>query len=307
MRSSARPGSLTVDVIVATKDRPRDVERLLTSLADQTEPPDRVLVVDAGAPPLELPRAYPFPVEIVRSEPGLVRQRNEGLARAVADVVAFFDDDVELEPEYLEVVRRWFEAHSETSGVSGETVNDRERPAASRLFRRVFALANDDGRLRASGDVAYLRHPLRPTRVDVIPGHSMIYRREKIAGLRFDSRIEGTYGGEDVDFAMRASLRGELWMVPAARLAHLKSTTSRLDSRQRTRQIMINNAYLFAKHRETFRLRPLPYARRVSGRVIAYGLLALSRRSPGAFAGALAGVVEMRERLRRGARSSREL
>lgn len=291
---------MAIDAVICTKDRPEELAACLRSLAGQSVPPARAIVVDASTAGAAGDEPASLPVERHPSPPGLPRQRNLGLALARADLVAFLDDDVELEPGYLEAIGEWFEGHPDCVGASGHITNDPVRPASSRLFRRIFCLANDDGRLRASGDAAYLRHPVRPTRVDFVSGSNMVFRRDRVADLRFDEALEGYAYMEDVDFSLRARRRGELWMVPAARLAHHKTVTARIPPRPYVRQVFGNSAALFVKHREACGLRRLAFARRLAGRALAYLALSVAGRSWEPALGTALGLRDAAVRLRGG-------
>lgn len=287
---------MTLDVAICTRDRVDDLRRCLESVAAQTVAACRVLVVNSGDKLGTLIEG----VEVVESPPGLPRQRNVALETLDGDFVAFLDDDVELEPAYLERVMLWFAEHPETVGVSGHIDNDVPFSWASRVFRRAFSLSNGDGILRPSGDLIYLYHPSRPTRVDALSGSNMVWRREATKALRFDEALAGYAYMEDVDFSLRAGLEGALWMLPDAHLVHRKSLISRVPHRAYVRQVFANGAYLFAKHRAARGLRSVPYARRVVGRSIGFAAIACRRRSLEPLAGLAEGVTSIRRMMMAG-------
>ena len=243
-------------------------------------------------------------VEVAESEPGLPRQRNVALEALDGDLVAFLDDDVELHPGYFEHVLSWFAEHPDTVGASGHIDNDVPFSPASRAFRRAFSLSTGDGMLRPSGDSIYLYHPSHPTRVDAVSGSNMVWRRTTIELLRFDESLEGYAYMEDVDFSLRAGRHGELWMLPDAHLVHHKTQTSRVLPRAYVRQVFANGAYLFAKHRQTYPLRPIPYVRRVLGRSVAYVSAAATARSFEPLIGLAEGLAAIPAALRRGREAS---
>jgi GT2 family glycosyltransferase len=283
---------LSLDAVVCTRDRPAELDACLRSLAVQQLPPRRVLVVDAGSV-AAAPVIDGLEVEVVRAAPGLPRQRNVALARADADLVAFFDDDVEIEPGYLGEVIRFFEARPACVGVSGNILNDVPRALPSTLYRRVFGLADDDGSLRRSGDVAYLRGPVVPTRVDVISGANMTFRRETVAELRFREELGEYAYMEDADFALRAGTRGELWMLPTARLVHHVSPRSRLSRSRYVEEVFVNSTVLFLALRATHGLSWAAFIWRMTGRALAYAATALPDRSPAAIVGVARGARRM--------------
>jgi GT2 family glycosyltransferase len=287
---------VVLDVALCTRDRLEHLRRCLASIAAQSAPPRRVVVVNGGRPLDSLG----VEVEIVDVEPGLPRQRNVALDILDGDLVAFFDDDVELRPDYLKRVRTWFAEHPATVGVGGHIDNDIPFSAASSAFRRAFSLSAGDGFLLPSGDVIYLQRPTAPTRVQAVPGSNMVWRRAALDGLRFDEALEGYAYMEDVDFSLRAGLKGELWMLPDARLVHDRTQTSRVPPRAYVRQVFENGAYLFAKHRTTYGLRSSAYARRVVGRSAAYVAVAARTRSLEPLIGLVEGVAAIPAAFRRG-------
>lgn len=294
------PSNSDLDAVVCTKDRPLELAECLRSFTAQSEQPSRVIVVCAGGPDPDGAIMGSIPLELRRTRAGLPAQRNAALALADADLVGFFDDDVALEPGYLEAVTGWFAARPECVGVTGNIVNDPSRATLSRIFRSLFALANDDGRVLSSGDAMYLHHPSAPTRVDVLSGSNMVVRRAAVAGLAFDEALEGYAYMEDVDFSMRLSLRGELWALPHARLTHAKSGTARIPQRHYVEQVFANGAYLFGKHRQEFGFGRIAFARRVVGRTIAYVLLSVARRSSEPTLGAARGIARLPSMVRKG-------
>jgi GT2 family glycosyltransferase len=299
-RSSLPPVSHTLDVAICTKDRPQELELCLASLHAQTRTADRILVVDAGSTPYKGEG-----VEVVHASPGLTRQRNLALKLLEGDFVAFLDDDVELDARYLENVLGWLSRRGECVGVSGHIDSDVPFSPASLLYRRVFALGTADGRLKRSGDGIYLYHPRQATRVDFISGSNMVWRRSAIEGLQFDEALEGYGYMEDFDFSLRASPRGELWMLPDAHLVHRKTMTSRVPPRAYVRQVLANGAYLFAKHQSTYGLSRAALMRRLLGRALAYVALAIARRSMEPLMGVLYGIRDIPRLLRSRAANSR--
>lgn len=280
-------GSASIDVVICTKDRPVELTRCIESILAQSWPADRILVIDAGAPTTS---AIPEGVEVARSYPGLTVQRNKSLDLTRNDLVAFVDDDTELEQDYLKEVLACFAGKPNCVGVGGNIVNDPVRPLMSIWYRRVFALAEADGRLRLSGEANYLRHPAAPTRVDVLSGSNMVFRRDAVEGLRFDERFDGYGYMEDVDFCLQASIRGDLWAIPTARIVHSEAAVSRPTRETVVQQALTNGARIFAKHRASFGLSGVAFARRTIGRSIGYLGIACWRRSFGLVRGVVNGL-----------------
>jgi GT2 family glycosyltransferase len=113
------------DLVVATRGRTAELERLLDSLARQSHRRFRVLVVDQNADDRLLPLLAAhddLEVEHLRSEPGLSRARNAALPRLTADLVAFPDDDCAYPAGLLEQVAAAFDVDPALDGLTGRAV-----------------------------------------------------------------------------------------------------------------------------------------------------------------------------------------
>lgn len=109
-------------LVLSTRGRTDELRRFLRSLADQEhEGTVELLLVDQNPDDRLAPiiAEYRDRIHIVhlRSEPGLSRGRNVGLAHANGDVVAFPDDDCRYTPGVLAAV----EARLQDPGVDGVT------------------------------------------------------------------------------------------------------------------------------------------------------------------------------------------
>jgi succinoglycan biosynthesis protein ExoA len=243
---------------VCTRDRPASLRACVDSLATQTRRPRELIVVDGGT--VRLPARYrrrvrrrlaPVPVRWLATEPGLPRQRNLGAERATGSVVVFLDDDVVLEPGYLEAVAAVFEADDDRTigGVGGAQVPD-PTPAESAWRRaacRLFQLESyGDGRVKRSGRPAYLLSPTRTAEVEFLSGCNMSFRREVLAEHDFDERLCGYALGEDLSFSYAVGRRWRLVATPLARLDHRQARDGRPPTRA-FRTMSVFNKYLFVR------------------------------------------------------------
>jgi GT2 family glycosyltransferase len=98
-------------LVVVTRERASVFERFLLPSLRHVPPSDvDVVVVDqsAGSETRELLRELPW-VRYLRSEPGLSRGRNVGVAATEAEITVFTDDDVEFDPDWLFRIRALFD------------------------------------------------------------------------------------------------------------------------------------------------------------------------------------------------------
>jgi GT2 family glycosyltransferase len=101
---------------ICTRDRVRELQRALSSLVAQEEPPDEILVVE-NAPRDErtremverhFPGTRPRVRYVAEPVPGLDFARNRALAEATGEVIAFLDDDAVADPGWAGALRRPF-------------------------------------------------------------------------------------------------------------------------------------------------------------------------------------------------------
>src|SRR5213083_2284679 len=110
---------MTFDLVVATVDRVEELDRLLTSLDEQTHRDFRVLLADQNDDDrlTAVTTAHPsLQVERIPAPRGLSRARNAALPKVRAEAVAFPDDDCVYPPDLLQRVAQRL---ADVDGVTG--------------------------------------------------------------------------------------------------------------------------------------------------------------------------------------------
>jgi len=247
----------SISVVVPTMlQRPEELARCLGALLHQEIPPAEVLVVDnraagssddvcAGVPELADPR-----VRLLRQPvPGISAARNCGVTAARGDVVAFTDDDVQVDLRWTRALAERFAVQPELAGIGGLVLPSELETPAQEVFEQhsggtvkvlepeTFALQHPRARSwqparyrvvvqRATGAVR--THSLY--QLGTFMGANMAFRT---AALRaegpFDEALgTGTRsrGGEDVDMVVRMLISGRsLGYEPAAVTSHVHRRT----------------------------------------------------------------------------------
>ena len=233
-------------VVVCTRNRPESVLVTLRSLLAMHYRPFEIVVIDnapnSDATKDALLAAYAEDprVRYVRElRPGLSCARNRGLAEAAGEIVAFTDDDVTVDPWWLNGIVRGFHAVPDVACVTGMAATAQLENAEQLYFhlreawgavceRRVFDLSeNRDA------------SPLYPYSPGIFgAGANFAVSRtvmKEVGG--FDEALgAGTVsgGGEDLEIFMRIILSGNrLVYEPAAIVSHYHRT----DLAELTRQM----------------------------------------------------------------------
>jgi GT2 family glycosyltransferase len=214
------PGSVSVSVsvVLCTRDRAESLRIALTSLLGALRPGDEVVVVD-NAPSNDDTRSVvaalrdPRLVYLLEPRPGVSVARNSGARAARAQVIAFTDDDVVVDPGWLEGLLRGFTRAPRVGCVTGLVPSAELDTAPQRFFdRKVQWSSSCVPRLF---DLDGNRGPgaLWPYQVGLVgTGASFAVRREAFDDLGgFDEALGAgalTRGGEDLDWFARTLLQG---------------------------------------------------------------------------------------------------
>jgi GT2 family glycosyltransferase len=232
-RPAGGRGGPLVTVVVATRDRPQSLARCLRALAALTYAPFEVVVVD-NAPStretlavVQQRSGQDARVRYVRElRPGVSCARNRGLGEARGELVAFTDDDVVVDPGWLDGAVRGFDRSPSVACVTGLVPSARLDTAEQRYFdRRVsWALGCAPRRYDRHGDLE--ASPLYPyTAGQFGTGANFAFRTAVLRNLGgFDEALgPGTpaAAGEDLDLFVRTILAGHaIAYEPAAVVWH---------------------------------------------------------------------------------------
>jgi GT2 family glycosyltransferase len=226
-----------VSVVVCTRNRPESILVTLRSLLALQYRPFEIVLVD-NAPSSDATRdavraAYgedPRIRYVREPRPGLSCARNRGLSEASADIVAFTDDDVTVDPWWLDGIVRGFRAAPDVACVTGMIVTAQLENASQLYFhlreawgavceRRIFDLTEN------RDDSA-----LYPYSAGIFgAGANFAVSRVHLKEIGDFNEALGagtlTGGGEDLEMFMRVILSGSrLVYEPAAVVSHFHRT-----------------------------------------------------------------------------------
>ena len=219
-----RPERLRLVVGIATAGRRDVVGAVAPLLAEQSRPPDLLLVSPAGADDVDpaVLADLPFASTILRGARGLTRQRNLILDHAIArggDVVAFLDDDFLLADDFLHEAERLFRDDATVAVATGHVIADGIGGPGLSLSDARRRLSSDRGTPDAPPTPAAPVAPVAPVaEVYNAYGCNMVVRLAPVRrhGLRFDEDLPFYGWLEDVDFSRRLAPHGRI--VRSARL-----------------------------------------------------------------------------------------
>ena len=210
-----------IAVIVPTGGRPAQLRRCLAALAEQSGPPCEIVVVD-NRPDLYETRLVVEAAAacsrhqmryVAEPRPGSSVARNRGVARTTAGIVAFTDDDVVVERDWLRLLVAPF-ARAEVGATTGRVLPLELATPAQKRFEQYGGFAK--GLRRCEFDLHCNRADHRllyPFWGGVFgSGNSMAFRREAlIAAHGFDPALGAgsrALAGADIDALSAVVLHG---------------------------------------------------------------------------------------------------
>ena len=248
----------SISLIVATKDRPDDLRRLLESLSRQTVRPAEIVIVDASREPVE-PLMAELPQLTIRYlrhlPPSAAAQRNAGIRAcdAASTLIGFADDDTTFEPDaFANLLDFWKHASPD---VLGAAFNIRNYPERGTGFLKHSALSEwlglyspIPGSVAISGWQTIIGELSETRYIDWLPSTAVTFRRNVFDYEVFDEFFESYSYLEDLDFSYCVRREGRLAVVADAGFFHYPSTGGRVSPRQFGQCEVRNRLYFVRKH-----------------------------------------------------------
>lgn len=244
--------------VIATKDRPDDLRKMLTSLDTQSHRPDQVVIVDSSAEPVEAVAAEFDTLNVTymrHHPPSAAAQRNAGIKAVDADVdlIGFLDDDVVLEPDAIAVMLAFWAEHPEEIGGCGFNYRNYELPGGqrikrSRLVQWLGLYGRVPGVVAASGWATVVPTVAENTVVEWLPSTAAVWRKEVLETFSFEEYFDGYSYLEDLDFSYSVSRKYKLTVVANAGFRHYPSPSGRIGLYQFGKIEVRNRLYIVRKH-----------------------------------------------------------
>lgn len=268
------------NVIICTYNRREALTRLLASITKQTLYPGEILVIDSSTngetEDLFYNNQYPNLeyYKVGQDNRGLTNQRNYGIRKTGEDIdiVCFLDDDTVLKVDYFENLISTYKDFPDAVAVGGWIIDETTWEKVSEDYQPCYEEFKIDGFVRRLGSRNILRKRLSllsnmspgtmpefsngfstgflPPSGKVYPveyfmGGVASYRKELFHKIGFSSHFEGYGLYEDMDFCIRASRIGQLYVNTAAQLYHLHEEAGRPNKFDYGKMVIRNGWYVW--------------------------------------------------------------
>lgn len=268
------------NLIICTYRRREAIERLLLSVKGQTLYPDEILVIDASPDNITKrlfdENVYPHLkyFKVGTDDSGLTRQRNYGIKHSnpEMDILCFLDDDILLASDYFENLIATYQKHPNAIGVGGYIKDEIPWKKVSENYIPRFEEFQFDGFVRPLGERNVLRKRLNllsdkppgfmpefshgfstgflPPSNEIYPveffmGGVASYKHDLFSEIGFSENFVGYGLYEDLDFCLRASGIGQLYLNTEAKVEHLHDEGGRPDHYKYGRMVIENGYHVW--------------------------------------------------------------
>lgn len=262
-------------VVIATRNRPESLEKVLLALQDQTLKPQIVVIADSSAPELKMEvrslcksqSSDSMAVIFLDADfNSLTRQKNFAIKWLLdqwqGEFLQILDDDTIPPPNFLLELSTHLALNPNFIGASGVTHHlDTPRQGNVWKFRiaQCLGLESVQSGIVTKGGIGTFTLPEHDdkTTVEWLHGCSM-WRLRLFNQIQYLERLEGSALCEDLEFSIRARRFGDLAVLNGSVLGHSLSEIGRPDDFIHSYRFARNRAFVFQALRGTERL-PLFY------------------------------------------------
>ena len=220
--------------VIATKDRPAELKRMLKSIESQSIDLDHIVmaivIVDGGEKQVKnvAEENASLNIKYIRSlPPSAARQRNVGIQALGPEItlIGFLDDDVVLEYDAIKkMMDFWEEAPADLAGASFNMINHPSIFASWLKFqalpKNLGLYSKQKGRVLSSGFHTVIGFVKKDIDVQWLPTTAAIWRRGIFDNFKFDEWFKGYSYLEDLDFSYRVGKRNKFVVIADAQYYH---------------------------------------------------------------------------------------
>jgi glycosyltransferase involved in cell wall biosynthesis len=189
----------TISLCICTMNRPKELDRCLSSIFQGTKIPNEVIVSDDSPNPRSTEAiAANYPVVIYQAGPrrGLSANRNACIHRATSSHLIFIDDDVQVPPNFIATAQNLINAAARTL-ITGYEINHSGAGQPQEQGRKVVPHNADFWGVQRLP----ISHQYRSIVIN-----ATIFPRALFAQAKFDEQLR--YGCDEIDMARHATALG---------------------------------------------------------------------------------------------------
>jgi GT2 family glycosyltransferase len=257
----------SISVVICTRERPRDLYRLLLTVNNQENTPLEVIIIDDSTS-CKTENIVKESMNNLNNigkriryyegvEEGLAAARNVGVRKSKGDLILFLDDDTLAPRGLLSRIAQFFKGNQKAYGVQPRIVYRSRKARDKNLLLDNLIKVQEKIRLNFQDyglNKVYYNTSLR-LNCKAIPaarlqGCCHCYRKEVFEHMKFDENLKRYSFGEDLDFSYRLGKHADnaLYVLNDAWVYHRESTKGRLGKKHLVFMRTVYSFYIFFKN-----------------------------------------------------------
>ncbi len=248
---------MNFSVVIPTKNRPKQLKTLFSSLINQNRLPDQIIIIDQSDEDkvqksnfLEFKDKFKFGLNYIHNNKinGLIEAKNAAIPINKCRYITFLDDDIVLERNYLYEIEKALLHFPNMIGVSGFILNHPKETLFRRIIFKLTHFGNfNDNRMSVIKSIKISTNT--PKKVNVLSGGMSTWRKDIFNTIPFDTKNK-FHAYEDKEFSMRVERKfsENLFIIPQARLSHYHSELNRQNLLERSKNDTIEVIMIFKKN-----------------------------------------------------------
>ena len=246
-------------IVIPTKNRPKELRKIFASLMIQTKLPEQIIIIDQSSDDKIIKNELKTVLKNKKVEfnylcndkiKGLVEAKFYSLNYCKYEIISFFDDDIVLQPDYLEKVDFAFENNPKIFGANGIILNTPKKNFLQRFFFKITHKGIfSDNRYEVANSINKNNH--EPKLVNTLSGGLSSWRKAVFKEVSFD--IENHFHSyEDKEFSIRINKKfpNGMYIIPQAKLKHFHSEINREASFKLIKMNVFEIIVIYKKNRE---------------------------------------------------------
>lgn len=273
---------MRISVIIPTKNRREDLLVTLSSIIQQSRPPEEVVIIDQSQKDckeeiLELFKADGNKSELIyiwdKGISGLTEARATGFKKSRGEVVFFIDDDITLEKDCIRNLLQTYERYPYLDGIGGVDTSWENRNLFLLLLSSFFACGPFSLKKGGWFFTGWIPHYFHNRLTTPYPsrwllGGLMSFKRSVVEEVMFDEQLVGHGFSDSKDFTFRASERHSLAFDPTVKCYHRGGTVPLYNMEQDHEKRVSGEWYFFRKNIEITPMNVLFFIWRMFGSLL---------------------------------------
>lgn len=223
---------IKVSIIIPTLNREEILKKTLNSITNQDTQPAEIIIIDGSVNFNKINQSDFQNLEsnIIHQkaiELGAAKQRNQGIALAITNIIGFFDDDIILEKDCIKNLWEGIQKHPNCGGANAVITNQSYHPLGK--FSKIFysLMGADTSRSLAGKCIGpaicflpSLESKEEYLNVDWLNLGCTLYRKEALPIPVFDKHFTGYSLMEDLALSLRVRKNWGLLTISKAKIYH---------------------------------------------------------------------------------------